>query len=231
MGENFQTEYNKLQEIKTKVDWSLTFHHSDGAERKDRVTVYDENANAYEGDYAAYDYQGPWKAAASVHKSLQGNTEAKIIDIGCGTGLVTKELRKLGSYSNIDGLEPACGMLEVANLSGLYKKVYNQFFHIDSGIKEDQYDALMTCGTFMPEHIEADSIKEMVKIIKPGGFVVVCMRDSYLTSVPDLQKLRPYIKEMADQGKIEVVVDKNYENHFQQRPGNCFVLKKLRSFN
>ena len=50
----------------------MTFHHSDGAERKDRVTVYDENANAYEGDYAAYDYQGPWKAAASVHKSLQG---------------------------------------------------------------------------------------------------------------------------------------------------------------
>ena len=60
-----------------------------------------------------------------------------------------------------------------------------------------------------------------------GGYVVIAMRDKYLTTDEDLSKVLTYITELTESGNIKVVVDRLYEGLFQQRPGRLFVLQKL----
>lgn len=43
-------------------------------------------------------------------------------------------MNKLGTYKNVDGLEPASGMLDIAKEKELYKKYMCQYFHINSGL-------------------------------------------------------------------------------------------------
>lgn len=47
-------------------------------------------------------------------------------------------MNKLGSYKNVDGLEPASGMLQLAKDKGLYKKYMEQFFHLNSGLAQSK---------------------------------------------------------------------------------------------
>ena len=60
-----------------------------------------------------------------------------------------------------------------------------------------------------------------------GGYVVIAMRDKYLTTDEDLSKVLTYITELTESGNIKVIVDRLYGGLFQQRPGRLFVLQKL----
>ena len=56
---------------------------------------------------------------------LNLDKSAKIIDVACGTGAVALELVPEG-YTNIDGLDPMKGYLEVAK----ERKLYQEYFHL-----------------------------------------------------------------------------------------------------
>ena len=52
--------------------------------------------------------------------SLNLDKEVKILDVACGIGVVAEEIRPHG-YTNIDGLDPVEGYLQVAQEKKLYK--------------------------------------------------------------------------------------------------------------
>lgn len=57
-------------------------------------------------------------------------------------------MNKLGSYKNVDGLEPASGMLDLAREKGLYHKHMEQLFYFDSGIPHGVYACKVTLLEF-----------------------------------------------------------------------------------
>lgn len=60
-----------------------------------------------------YDLQNPWAADTEFYLRLANRLEAeKILDIGCGTGLLTCALAERGN--RVVGLDPAAAMLDVA---------------------------------------------------------------------------------------------------------------------
>ena len=66
--------------------------------------------NKYNQDMIDLNYVAP-KEAVSILKKYAFNKNCKILDAGCGTGLVGIELKKNG-YSNIDGVDFSQNMLD-----------------------------------------------------------------------------------------------------------------------
>lgn len=67
-------------------------------------------------------YRGP-RIAADLCEIFVSDKTAKILDVGCGTGLVGLHLAHRG-FEFIDGLEPSENMVSIARS----KNVYNKFF-------------------------------------------------------------------------------------------------------
>ena len=55
---------------------------------------------------------------------LLSDKNARILDVGAGTGLVGEYLKKRG-FCNLDALEPSLGMLEVAKTKNVYKNLHS----------------------------------------------------------------------------------------------------------
>ena len=82
---------------------------------------YDEVALNYDGVYLRAGYPDPSKVATHVGK-ITKNKKAKIIDFGCGTGLVGQALAQDG-FEDICGLDASNGMLGQARDKKCYKSL------------------------------------------------------------------------------------------------------------
>ena len=66
----------------------------------------------------------------------------------------------------------------------------------------DTYDACVTSGAFGEGHIPCEGVREMARVTKPGGYVLIVMRQAYLTSVDEYrERLEPLMQRMAGAGE------------------------------
>ncbi|XP_067942957.1 methyltransferase-like protein 27 [Watersipora subatra] len=189
----------------TKVDWEQILRVGTSIEGTERVAYYDANADVYDHDMAASEYSGPRETAQLLHKYLQGQVDANILDIAGGTGLVAKELKELAPYCNVDGLDAATDMLELAKQRGLYRKIFAQYFSMETNIPSNSYDAVSCCGGFIPGHVPSETTAKMVDLVKPGGYVIILMRLSFAETDPDLLKLRPLVHQLVETRNIDLI--------------------------
>ncbi|XP_067942639.1 ubiquinone biosynthesis O-methyltransferase-like [Watersipora subatra] len=220
-----------MSEQENYDNWEEIFRVRDKEEEQiphtDKVAYYNTNVSTYEDAMAAGDYSGPRMTAELLHKYLNGRLDAKILDVGGGTGLVVKELKKLAPYNNVDGLDPAEGMLTVAKESGLYNNIFPQFFTLESDVPSNSYDALSCCGAFIPDHIKAEVVTKMCDIVKPGGYVVIGMRKQFADNDCDLKLLRPLVHKLADTKQVELMEECVTKDFFNRHDGLKIVLRKL----
>lgn len=69
------------------------------------------------------EYTGPLVAAKQLDeklKELNLNNDVRILDLGCGTGLVGEQLYNMG-YKNIDGIDFSDELLKVAESKKVYR--------------------------------------------------------------------------------------------------------------
>ena len=88
----------------------------------------------------------------------------KIIDVGCGTGLVGLELQNLG-FSNFDGIDISQEMIDVAQgrgYSSLFLGNLNKSLPIDS----NSYGAALCVGVFTHGHVGPERFSELARIVK-----------------------------------------------------------------
>jgi ubiquinone/menaquinone biosynthesis C-methylase UbiE len=93
----------------------------------------------------------------------------KIIDIGCGTGLVGKYLQAHG-FNNFDGLDISDEMLQIASQRG-YQKLYSGSLNDKLPIAVNSYDCAMCVGVFTHGHVASDGFSELCRIVRPGGYL------------------------------------------------------------
>ena len=71
------------------------------------------------------------------------------------------------------------------------------------------------------------NVSNPVCVLWLGGFAIIGMRASYTTDDDNLAQLIPIILEMKRKGEIEIIEDREYENHFANIKGRLFVLQKI----
>jgi len=125
--------------------------------------------NKYNQDMVNWKYTAP-QETVSVLKKYVFNKNCKILDAGCGTGLVGIELKKCG-YSNIDGVDFSQNMLDLIP-QGIYKKIEKVDLNKLLKFKDNMYDVIMCVGTFTYGHVKPQSLDELIRITKNKG--VIC---------------------------------------------------------
>jgi len=140
------------------------------AKNDNRLTkVYRDWAKKY--DYDNYHVLGTVSQPKSVNllsTRLKDKT-AKIIDVGCGTGLVGEKL-KAKDFIYFDGLDISKDMLSIAKSRG-YRNLFLGSLNKQLPVLDDAYDAAMCIGVFTHGHVSSDGFNELCRIVKPGGYV------------------------------------------------------------
>ena len=134
------------------------------------MKYYDEWGikNKYDQDMIDWNYTGPKETVATFTKYAK-DKNIKILDAGCGTGLVGVDLKKY-NYLNIDGMDLSKKLLDLIP-KGYYQKLDQVDLNKPIKIKNDTYDAIMCVGTFTYGHVKPQALDEFVRITKNNGFI------------------------------------------------------------
>jgi len=145
-----------------------------GVTHDELMSYYSEWATNYDKDYASLDYIGPKLAANTIMELYGDNKSAYILDCGAGTGLLGAQLHAAG-FTHMDALDGSTAMLERAKERKVYDKLICAFMGPNKipDVKDAQYDGLVSSGCFLEGHFQPDCLKEMIRIVKPGGYVVI----------------------------------------------------------
>jgi ubiquinone/menaquinone biosynthesis C-methylase UbiE len=141
--------------------------------------VYDEWAKEYDHDNDAT--LGTISQPKTVEiLSAVLEKHAKILDAGCGTGLVGAELAKRG-YAAFDGVDLSAEMLRYAKTRG-YTKLFQYSLNDPLPISDGAYDAIISAGLFTHGHVKTHAIRELIRITKSGGYLCFTINEGVYRS-------------------------------------------------
>jgi predicted TPR repeat methyltransferase len=169
-------------------DW-LHQGTSDPEEIADR---YDDWAERYDDDLASWSYQAPAVVAETVIAASP--TASAALDVGCGTGLVGRELRERGFGGRIVGLDISEASLAVARLGGAYDSLQRADLQRRLPFDDDAFDVVVCVGvmTYLPDVEQV--WRRLARVTQPGGLVVLTQRDDLWTE-RDCQRVVELLEE------------------------------------
>jgi len=134
------------------------------------MKYYDEWGvkNKYDQDMVDWNYTGPKETVATFTKYAK-DKNIKILDAGCGTGLVGIELKKY-NYLNIDGMDLSKKLLDLVP-QGYYQNLNQVDLNKPIKIKDNTYDSIMCVGTFTFGHVKPHALNEFVRVTKNKGLI------------------------------------------------------------
>jgi predicted TPR repeat methyltransferase len=155
---------------------------------EDNRRLYAKWAATYESSFVdAKQYRYP-KAISEVFNErvpTDADEVARVVDIGCGTGLTGMYLSHLRPHLFIDGLDISPEMLAEArrkqrtdeslvytnlNECDLTQSIPNRF---------EPYDALICSGTFTHGHLGPDALKNVLSLVRPAGWIVIGVNNEH----------------------------------------------------
>lgn len=141
---------------------------------------YDAWAAAYDSDLTGtYDYVLPQITVADFTRHVPPG--ARTLDAGAGTGLVAAELAKHG-YTDVVGMDISPGMLAIAEQTGLYASLHEMDLGDPLGFADDEFDAVVSVGTFTDGHAPPAGLIELTRVTRPGGWLIIAIRDDIIAS-------------------------------------------------
>ncbi|RUS75290.1 hypothetical protein EGW08_016956 [Elysia chlorotica] len=175
-----------------------------------------------------FEYKGPMRVRDTLVSLIgdRNRADMKIMDLGCGTGLVGEVLYAVG-FTQLDGLDPSQGMLDVARSKGVYGSLFCEYVALDNkklDIPDNTYDALTICGSVGTNMVPPEGMYEMQRLVKPGGYVInVVRRETVLESPGFKDKLEPMMQQMEADGKWRLVSRVDFPDYLVDKPGVVFT--------
>jgi len=125
-----------------------------------------------------------------AEQNLQNSS--KILDVGCGAGTYVRLLR--GKGYNVIGLDYSFPSLQRARAADFQKSgIYLEGDAYCLPFPDEIFDLVISIGTFQAMGDPQRAVKEMVRVLRPNGLVVVeCLNGRGITSLVTtmMQKVR-----------------------------------------
>ncbi|XP_055035914.2 methyltransferase-like protein 27 [Misgurnus anguillicaudatus] len=210
----------------------LSAHKNTGAQ--DKVGFYDKWAENYEQDVALLDYRAPLLAAECVNSFCRGDREKiTVLDVACGTGLVSSHLKKMG-FHHFVGVDGSLGMLELAKKTGLYQQLTHCLLGQDPIPAEAAtYDIVIIVGALSVGQVPLTIIRELWEAAKPGGYVCMTTRGNADNQdyKAELEQINRSLEEEKKWSCVTVVEVEEWEKAVSQEddgyiPGAIYLYQK-----
>lgn len=172
----------------------------DAKNNEELATGYNQWAKNYEQEIE--DYTAPHHVMNVLLNYV--NKNAKILDAGCGTGLVGKKLKENG-YLHLEGLDFSTGMLEEARKKDCYLALYQKVLGEPLDFPTNTFDAVLGVGIFAYAHVPSHSLDELIRITRPQGYLIFTLRPEFYQN-SDFKKKMSHLEESGQWKRIEVGV-------------------------
>jgi predicted TPR repeat methyltransferase len=162
----------------------------DSRDRSELQEKYDAWAAIYEADV-----HEPWlritSNLAQVLQRVLPNKSARLLDAGAGTGLLGQALSRCG-YTDITAADLSAEMLKKARAKQVYASLIRCNLDIPQEFGEDAaFDGIVASGVFAAGHAGVSLLRNLFRILKPGGVFAITIRESYY------RELRPAFDALA----------------------------------
>lgn len=145
----------------------------------DTRAFYDDWSSVYDDELSENDYQQPIRCAEALLALMTPDEAIEVIDIGCGSGLSGAALKRAG-YGIIDGCDFSPGMLAKAKSVNVYRRLFEANLNEPPlDVADDRYDAATCVGVFSFGHVVANALDDIIRVIKPGGSLVIGLNDHF----------------------------------------------------
>ena len=176
---------------------------------EDTFAHYEAWAETYDEEITENDYAQPRRCADALAQ-YSISSEINVLDIGCGSGLSGVALSSSG-FKNIDGCDFSPAMLEKAKNTDVYQKLFLADINQELNIEAEAYDAVSAVGVLAFAHIKTESLRQMLRIIKSEGLLVIGLNEHYWEGDSVGEKIR----SLAEEGEAELL----FEEYGEHLPG------------
>ncbi|GFO19647.1 Williams-Beuren syndrome chromosomal region 27 protein [Plakobranchus ocellatus] len=190
--------------------------------------IYDELAEKYNEIVRGFQYKAPRRVVETLASLIGDRNRAgmKIMDLGCGTGLVGEALYAAG-FTQLDGVDPSQGMLDVARSKGIYGELVCAYVGVGNeklSFPDNSYDALTIAGSMGVNMMPCEGIYEMHRLVKPGGYIINIVRQETVNDIEGFKdRLEPMMSEMEKDGKWKLVSRVLFPDYLVDQGGVIFT--------
>ncbi|KAI9151429.1 Methyltransferase-like protein 27 [Paramyrothecium foliicola] len=155
-------------------------------------TLYDEWASGYDADLHGRSYASPRRSVVTIMENVLPlpNENLKILDAGCGTGLVGDCLAQsqLAKKFVLDGVDLSAGMLAIAREKGTYRELMTANLNDKIEKPDGSYDVVVCVGTLTKGHVGPAVLTEFTRLVVMSGLVVATVLDE-MDATPSREKI------------------------------------------
>lgn len=147
--------------------------------KEDLQRLYADWAETYDADHESIGFIGHRLAAEVLARHLTRRDVAHVLDAGAGTGAAGVALSALG-FGDLVAIDLSEAMLERARAKGVYREalVADLSLPVDA-FANDSFDAAVLVGVFSYGQAPPESLDEVLRLVRPGGVVVLTMRTDF----------------------------------------------------
>ncbi len=186
---------------------------------EEAIDLYRDWAGSYDQQLeSGLRYVAPAVIAQMLSVAEPDHT-VRVLDVGCGTGLVGVSLSKLG-FVHLDGLDFSSQMLNEARRKGVYSELIQADLNESLDLTLSTYGAAISCGTFTHGHVDASVLNRIAPLLKPGAVFACTIHQAVWEGAGFARTL----ERLASDGVlvIEEIYDRAYFDG--SGPDGCFCL-------
>lgn len=179
--------------------------------RDDLRDLYREWADDYDEDHATIGFVGHVRAAEVLARHTTRHDVARVLDAGAGTGAAGEALAALG-FRDLTAVDLSEEMLAKASAKGVYRATLaaDVSLPIDT-FAEDSFDAAILVGVFSYGQAPAETLDEILRLVRPGGVVVFTLRtDFHAENAMGVRAKMEALEEQGTWSRIEVTDEAPY---------------------
>lgn len=176
--------------LKNNMETSTKYHVESLKVDSNKKQIYDDWSDTYDTYVNSIKYTAPgtlvelFLSCIKKEQSQNGiKKKLKILDFGCGTGLLGMEIKKQMLECHLEGIDISKGMIQKCVEKGVYDRLYcKNIIEEDNSIKDtdEAYDVIMCCGAFLEGHLSLSIIlNNFVNLLANNSIICFTIRDSY----------------------------------------------------
>jgi predicted TPR repeat methyltransferase len=192
----------------------------------DKKIIYNQWANTYEEYVKNLNYLGPKNVAENFRDYIStfNNNNFKILDFGCGTGLLGQEIHNnlIGhSHFEIDGIDISENMIQKCRQKNIYRNIIEINLLHDNLPPHYEYDYIVSSGVFLEGHVSFNVINKLLENLKPFGTLFITVRETFKN-----EQINEYQEFILQNPRLEFLFESNID-YLPNISCKLIILKKL----